>query len=417
MNGVLILLALLTLQVSATSAPAPSVYSAAVVTIGPGDQSYERFGHNMLVIRDPRLEKEVAFNWGIFDFAQHNFILNFVQGRLWYWMDGMYAQPAIDGYIGADRTVWRQELNLSPSQVDALLDFCIWNAQEANRGYRYDYYADNCSTRARDALDNILNGQLKKQSENQPSGVTKRSETSRLMADSLPLYYALYGVLGHPVDRPISAWEEMFIPMRMRERLNAMSIVDSTGATVPLVKTETVLHQSGHITERANPPGRMILSILVGLFIGALLAGLGAWAAKAGRGATFCFGATAVGWSFFSGVAGTVMLFLWLFTDHFAATRNENVLQLTPLTLPLVVLVPLLLRKKSRGLELGMILAVAAAGVAVLGLILKILPIMNQVNGNIIALAIPAQCGLAVGLWQIYLARRGESPARKGTPT
>ena len=45
-----------------------------LMTIGPGDAIWERFSHNALVVRDDRDQTEVAYNWGIFDFNDTDFI-------------------------------------------------------------------------------------------------------------------------------------------------------------------------------------------------------------------------------------------------------------------------------------------------------------------------------------------------------
>jgi hypothetical protein len=95
-----------------------------------------------------------------------------------------------------------------------------------------------------------------------------------------------------------------------------------------------------------------------------------------------------------------LLLGLWSLTDHTAAYRNENVLQFTPLALPLVWLIPGIV-KRARTDRWALQLAVAVAGFSVLGLVLKVVPVFDQVNGQIIAVALPAQVGLAASIWGI----------------
>src|ERR1700761_1880410 len=66
-----------------TYAP-PKVYLA---TMEPGDESYERFGHDAIVVGDPNGSTTAAFNFGVFDFDAPNFIGNFILGRMQYWLD------------------------------------------------------------------------------------------------------------------------------------------------------------------------------------------------------------------------------------------------------------------------------------------------------------------------------------------
>jgi hypothetical protein len=309
--------------------------------------------------------------------------------------------------------MWEQELNLSPAQVRALLDLCRWNDTDANRGYRYDYYLDNCSTRVRDALDMALNGQIKSQATTQPSPLTFRSETSRLMAGDLPLYIGLYYVLGQPADRPINAWEEMFIPMRLSEQLNAMTITDSSGAVVPLVKKETVLAVSKGRAERQSPPNWIAWFGLAGTVVGAGIF-LAARSRMKNQLAKWGFVALVGFWSLLSGFAGLLTIYLWVLTDHAAAGLNENILQLNPLQLPLVILVPLLLRARPRGMKMAIILAGIGLAGSILGLLLQVLPMMDQVNGNMIALALPINAGVFIALWMIRSGSGGE-PQRSST--
>src|SRR5215204_6412228 len=85
-----------------------------LVTIGPGKEVWERFGHNMIWIHDPQErpgDKNAAYNWGLFNFD--NFIYNFLSKNMRYWMDAFRAEPVIQDYVDADRSVWVHELNLT----------------------------------------------------------------------------------------------------------------------------------------------------------------------------------------------------------------------------------------------------------------------------------------------------------------
>jgi len=42
-------------------------------------------------------------------------------------------------YRESNRTVWAQELNLTPAQRYSLAEFIYWNVRPENRYYRYDY--------------------------------------------------------------------------------------------------------------------------------------------------------------------------------------------------------------------------------------------------------------------------------------
>lgn len=89
---------------------------------------------------------------------------------------------------------------------------------------------------------------------------------------------------------------------------------------------------------------------------------------------------------------------LWAFTDHVMAYRNENLFQVNPLVLGLAVLVPLALAGSGRAGRWAGSLALGLAMLSLAGLLLQVLPGFDQVNGPVIALALPVHFGIAIGL-------------------
>jgi uncharacterized membrane-anchored protein len=108
-------------------------------------------------------------------------------------------------------------------------------------------------------------------------------------------------------------------------------------------------------------------------------------------------------------MVGLVLVGLWGLTDHAAAFHNENLLQANPLALALLWLLP----KAARGAtdRRALVAAGIVAGLSLLGLVLKPLSSFYQVNGEIIALALPIHLGVATGVWRL---RRSHS--RRGLP-
>jgi hypothetical protein len=150
------------------------------MTMGIGERVWERFGHNAILVEDRARGTAQAYNYGMFDFRQKNFLLNFIKGRMWYWMQGFGLAPTLDIYVRANRSVWVQELNLTPAQRLSLARFLEWNERPENRFYRYDYYRDNCSTRVRDAIDKAINGRLRAATDTIQTPYSYRWHTARL---------------------------------------------------------------------------------------------------------------------------------------------------------------------------------------------------------------------------------------------
>ena len=382
---------------SRQSGPAGSELRVYLMTMGPGSEVWERFGHNAIWIDDPSVEPDTAYNYGLFDFRQENFLLRFIRGQMWYWMAGFPSQPYVETYVHDNRSVWLQELNLPPAARLELRDFLRWNERPQHRFYHYDYYRDNCSTRVRDALDRVIGGAIKAQTQSLPTSTTYRFHTQRLTSNDPLVFTGLLLALGEGVDRPISAWEEMFLPMAMREHVRQVTIAGEGGARVPLVADERTLFESSAPLPPATPPSWLFWYLALGATIGSLAAVLGV---RAGRGASgrMGLGLVIAGWGLVAGLGGVILTGLWAFTDHAMAYRNENVLQLNPLVLALGILGPLALARArwSRGMALA--LANVVVLLSVVGLVIQVLPGVDQVNGAVIALALPTHLGVALGL-------------------
>lgn len=392
------------------AAPPDSGVRIYLITIGPGDEVWEQFGHNAIEIVDPsRKYSDVACNWGVFDNFEKGFYTRFIFGRMLYRMemDGD-AQKMIEYYRQSNRSVYRQELNLTESQKAALQDYVYWNAQPENQNYRYDYYRDNCSTRARDVIDRSVGGELAAQLKPKKTGVTYRWHTRRIMASDLPMYTSLLFILGHPVDRPISAWEDSFLPLRLMDYLRHVTVVDDLGNRVPIVKSEEVLFKATREAQRAKPPNWVVPFFVLGLLCAGIFWVLGKWAVRSrlGRG---IFLTVAAIWGIFIGGAGTFALWGWMCTEHVAVYWNENILHFFPPAILLGILIPVAAKYPTRRtITVIRWLAIGVAVCSVFGLLIKVLPWFRQVNYELIAWVLPTHLAFAWGICKVYQLRKND---------
>jgi hypothetical protein len=389
--------------------PAPAAPSGELqvflMTFGPGRQVWERFGHNAIWIHDPVDSTDLAYNYGLFDFHQQNFLLRFARGQMWYWMAGFPAAAYVAQYERDNRSIWVQELELPPRAKVQLQEFLRWNAEPEHRYYHYDYYRDNCSSRVRDAIDQVLNGAIRRQTDTVPAGTTYRFHTQRLTANDPLIFTALLAALGPGVDRPITAWEEMFLPLKMRDWVRTVSVPGPDGRSLPLVRSERTIFESSAPPPPDAPPNWVPWYLLLGVAIGGAVQVL-ARRAPTSTAARFGFLVVAGGWLVVTGLAGLILAGLWGLTDHVMAYRNENLLQLDPLALALLPAAFAAVRGAGTP-PWGRKVAQSVALLSLLGLALKLLPGFDQVNGPIIALALPAQLGVAAAFTR--LAVRGRS--------
>ncbi len=364
-----------------------------LLTLGQGDAVWERFGHNAIWIQDEATGEGAAYNWGIFSFLQEGFILRLIQGTMMYWMAPQDPYAMLEEAQGADRQVWIQELDLPPAWKLDLLAFVQWNARPENALYRYDYYRDNCSTRVRDALDRVLEGRIRAASDTARTPHTYRWHTRRLLQGLPASYLGIQVVLGPDADRPLTAWEEMFLPTRLMEGIRGLELPDGGGGTRPLVVQERALRESARPPEPPAPPLAFPWFLGVGLLWGGGLVAL----VRKGRGGGWGWRAAGAllgaGWALLASVAGLLLLGAWLFTDHVFWFRNLNLLQMNPVHLPVAVGFGLYLAR-GRVPWWGRDAAAALAVVAMVGALMELLPGLGQGNGEILALTLPVNLGL-----------------------
>ncbi|HEX6373518.1 MAG TPA: DUF4105 domain-containing protein [Longimicrobium sp.] len=366
-----------------------------LLTMGQGDLVWEKFGHNALWIHDAAAGTDRVYNYGMFDFNSPGYWGRFIKGNWLYQLGVHDLRTTVYNYEYFHRAIWAQELNLTAAQKRELATFLENNALPQNREYLYDYYRDNCSTRIRDALDRVIGGRLRAATSDSLTGTTYRWHSERLILEDRPSYFGLAAGLGPGADREITAWEEMFLPFKVQEQVRKIRVPDASGREVPLVAREwTLLEAQGRAPERPTPPVWTPYFLLAGLLIAGLLVWMGS---RAPRSALARLGFSAVGalWLLFAGTAGVMLIGLWAFTNHQIAYRNENLLQLSPLALPLVLLVPCLAYGARWAARPAWLLAAAVAALSVLGFAMQILPGLDQRNSQIIALALPINLALA----------------------
>jgi len=376
-----------------------------LLTFGWGDVVWERFGHNAIWIKDRAAGTDMTYNWGMFDFNQPHFIWRFVTGDTRYWMEPIDYASMVRYYREHNRSILAQELNLSPDQRLKLQQFVQRNALPENKFYRYDYYRDNCSTRLRDALDHALSGQLQTATVSRITPGTYRWHTQRLMTGDLPLYTGITLALGHPADKPLSMWQEMFLPVRMANDFRSVTVADTAGNQIPLVKSETAIFTSGRSPEPATAPNYLPIFVAVGILYAAILVILVRSAEGGHRFALFGATALATLWSLIAGVGGLALVFAWFFTKHYFMGRNENLLHLDPLSIALVVLVPLSIYSQ-RGVSRAIKFAGFIALVSLFGFVCQGIPLFNQKNGEIIALALPINLAVWWTVFRLTAYRR-----------
>ncbi|MES2521994.1 MAG: DUF4105 domain-containing protein [Gemmatimonadota bacterium] len=371
-----------------------------LLTYGPGDEVFERFGHVALSLRDTLTGQDVAYNWGMFDFDQPNFLGRFLTGDTKYWMEGFPTAFFNEAYTRYNRSIRRQELALSPVERAALLEYVTWQGREENKYYRYDYYRDNCATRIRDVLDWAVRGRLRPELSVPGAGRTWRGETERITANDMPVYAGIEVALGRDADQRLSKWEEAFLPEHMASSFASVVLRDSTGRRYRLVSDDSVIFTASRVPLPSEPPDRVVMAALLGLTLAGIIAVL---ADARGRLIRVVLSVLVAAWYLLGGLLGTLLLLAGTVTKHEPYMgNNTTLLQLHPLLLVASIAVPIaLIRHRRTRAAMGVSATVAL--LSVIGLLLQLVPVVAQRSGVVLAVTVPVHVALAVAVWRLGL--------------
>ncbi len=325
-----------------------------IITCGPWQtELYAAFGHSAVRVYDPALGLNEAYNYGVFDFNQPNFYLNFARGFLYYKL-GVYSYPDFrDFYIYYNRSVTEQVLDLTQEQKQAVYQYLEWNAKPENETYRYDYFYNNCATKVRDVFADVLKDSVHFDGSFITTQYTIRELTGQY------LQYQPWGdlgidiCLGLPMDKRAAPYEYMYLPDYIESSFDHVTITRN-GNRIPIVKSKQQVFVSR--------PMEISLSwfhpwVVFGTFL-LVTASLSFYDWRRRKLSKWfdvvLFGTT--------GLLGILLLLLWTATDHKAAANNFNLLW----ALPTHILVLGIVRKKLAAFYSKYFMVVAALCVLML---------------------------------------------------
>ena len=327
----LALFAALSLGTKELEAASPAIrYRVSVLTMGPGDAFVTLFGHDALLVERSGLPS-LVYNFGMYTeaaIAPHHVL----GGTLRYFLEPAYLTRTVGFYVAQNRSVVEQALELDAETAERLARALSVNSQPENAAYAYDFARDNCTTRVRDALDRALGGELRR-SLSGTARRTYRDHALRFTAHDWPLYFLFDLGLGRAVDRPLSAWDDAYLPDRLMDDLRAVRI-SGPGGSLPLVSHETVLARAERPPTLEMPPVRAPWHAAAGGLVGGVFALLGR---KTGRAARRALGVASAVLGLVTGLLGLWVLLLLATKVHPATHENFNVMVCPPLALWLVV--------------------------------------------------------------------------------
>jgi hypothetical protein len=309
-----------------------------IAVIGPGNELYFWWGHIGLVVEDRISGTSRFFDWGVFSFENENFFVNFAFGRLIYSCMVSYSDSNINQYIRTNRDITVYTLDLPADKKEAVLRFAENNMLPENRDYNYHHFKDNCATRIRDIIDLALDGRFKEEFANERSRFTLRQHVRRHTWFSPFIDWILNFWMGQDIDRPITVWDDMFLPSEIGMRIKDYRYKDSYGYERNLVSQVEILNKSlGRPIVLDVPRKQWPRELFVSLVFSSLLVSVYLFWGKKKFFRIF-LGLAQSFLGLFFGLAGSLLFFLTFFTDHDYTYHNSNVFFVNPLFLAAIPL-------------------------------------------------------------------------------
>ena len=246
LKGVLLTLILVSSAPVAAQEDIPPMDSIefSLLTCQPHDEVYSLYGHT--AIRYHELKPgglDLAFNYGVFDFKKPHFVARFVFGLTDYELGAYPYKYFVREYLRFGSMVTEQVLNLTDEEKMTLHDALAINLRPENRIYRYNYFYNNCTTKARDIIESCINGKVEYtgREDYTPSyrdmvhSMTRNNPWSRFGNDLL---------LGIKADWKTDLRQQEFLPGNLLYDFDHAQIY-SNGSYRPLIKERRIAVPGG----------------------------------------------------------------------------------------------------------------------------------------------------------------------------
>jgi len=291
-----------------------------LLTVAPGDQPYNVFGHTALRMNSKATGgNDVVFNYGTFDPSIDYFVLKFLRGKMPYTLTVGRYDTLLRKSNEEGRPVWEQPLNLDGNAKQKMFAFLTINALPENREYLYDFFFDNCSTRLRDIFETELSGF--KYVDLKEKNITYRQMLDEYLHGKDWTDLGIDLIIGSIADDTADFRHQMFLPDYLHN--NAFNMSYGQGAQTALVS------ESNQVLFIDRIQHKSLLVTPVRLFLFFLLLELFLFVSAPAQH----WGLIRVYdniWYFLISATCFIIAFMWFGTDHQACGANYNLIWANP---------------------------------------------------------------------------------------
>jgi hypothetical protein len=297
-----------------------------IVTMYPGDALFTGFGHIAFRIEDSSRGLDDVYDYGTYDAEDPLLGWKFLVGTLPYYCQHTSFDDMVAWYKNDFGGIEIRELNLTAEQIDRLKERVAYDCLPENAAYAYHHFYNNCATKIRDILDELLGGTLGAATKEQLAGRSLRDliEASMARWQFAITRWAVFGLLNWEIDKPATRWEQMFLPYYLSVELDELSQPDMPGNPPLVIKRELVVGEQKGPPELPTSTFGVIfafLLLLISLTPSLLPPGLARRAS----------GLLIVGTGVVGGIYGTVLVFSWAVSPYPETAATMTLLVLHPL--------------------------------------------------------------------------------------
>ena len=293
-------------------------YKISILSIGEGPSLVDAFGHTAIRVKDAQLKNDIVFNFGVYDFNSPNFYSNFVKGRPEYKLAIQNYSNLIQNYIRQKRYIVEHQLNLDQNSTKIIIDLLVEKLNDPY--YIYDYFRDNCTTRAADIVIDKTNNKFKDDKLESEAILTYRDLIHRKINENSWAALGIDLCLGAIIDKKINTRETFFLPENL---MNYLDLYEGD-----IIKRNIIYSPESEISYRENLPSPLLINLILSLIIVAIT----------------IFNFKNNKWNksldslifLISGSIGILIIYLWFFSNHFAGAQNFNFLWAFPLNFALI---------------------------------------------------------------------------------
>ena len=294
-------------------------YKMSILSIGEGPSLVDAFGHTAIRVKDEKLKNDVVFNFGVYDFNSPNFYSNFVKGRPEYKLGVQNYYNLTQNYIRQKRYIVEHQLNLDQNSIKIIIDLLVEKLNDPY--YIYDYFRDNCTTRAADIVIDKTNNKFKDEKLESEDIVSYRELIHGKINENSWAALGIDLCLGAIIDKKIKTRETFFLPENL---MNYLDLYEGD-----IIKRNIIYRPESAISYRENIPSPLLINLILSLIIVAVT----------------IFNFKRNKWNksldtlifLISGSIGVLIIYLWFFSNHFAGAQNFNFLWAFPFNFALIL--------------------------------------------------------------------------------